>query len=234
MERPDPPTSTEISHAPCTSGWRQWLPAAAAALFIGILSAEAVSRIDDWIFSDVPLYASPSRDRDLTIQETWGIRGRPHGHYRRWALNSHGFLGPEATAEPVGQRVMVLGASETFGLYESKGNDYPAMLTGELKRNGNAAIEIVNAAVAGMSLPAMTVYWENWASKFKPSAVLVYPSSHFYLADTPPAPPISRSPLPPPPASGITSRFAERLQDQLRQIPLLRSIRAHLIVIKKC
>ncbi len=164
------------------------------------------------------------------VGETWGVRGRPNGHYRRWTLNSHGFLGPEITREPPretgSRRVMILGASETFGLYESKGQDYPSELAKQLKLDGKSGVEIVNAAVAGMTLPAMKIYWEQWASRFKPEIVLIYPSSHFYLSDEAPKPPVPTASKPVTTEPGFSLRFTERLVDQLRQFSLLRYLRA--------
>jgi lysophospholipase L1-like esterase len=205
---------------------RPWLAAAAIALAAG----EVAARLDDRLFADTPLLANPDRARDLLVQETWGFRGRPNGAYKRWQLNSFGFSGPEIAELPAGRRIMVLGASETFGLYESKGKDYPAQLAAELVRRRRGDIEVVNAGVAGMTLPSLTVYWQQWASRFKPDTVLVYPSAHFYLdAQVPRAPqgpqnaePLARTDLP--------SRFAMRLRDHLRQTSVVKAARAWLAV----
>src|SRR5262245_51943022 len=60
-------------------------------LAIALLAAEMASRLDDWLFADVALLAAPDRERDLMTPEPWGFRGKPHGVYRKWRLNAHGF-----------------------------------------------------------------------------------------------------------------------------------------------
>lgn len=204
------------------------------ALAVCLLAGEVASRLDDRIFSDIPLLSNPDRGRQLLVPEPWGVRGKPHGSFRKWQLNSEGFLGPELAADFNGTRLMLLGASETFGLYESKGHDYPALLAAELKRREQAgtglSFEVINAAIAGMTLPSMTRYWENWASRIKPDVVVLYPSSHFYLDAEPPRPPPLLMNAAPLPLDAMPSRFAERMKDQLKQIPILRAARARILV----
>ncbi|HXI20921.1 MAG TPA: hypothetical protein VNH46_07550, partial [Gemmatimonadales bacterium] len=52
-----------------------------------------------------------------------------------------------------------------------------------------ACVEVVNAAVAGLSLPGVQELWENWASRFRPAVVVVYPSPAFYLSNRGPSAP---------------------------------------------
>ncbi len=195
------------------------------ALAVTLLAAEITARLDDRLFNETPILSNPDREHDLLQAEPWGYRGKPYGLYRRWQLNRHGFLGPEINETASGKRIMVLGASETFGLYEAKGKDYPAQLAVELARLGNPDVEVVNAAIVGQAVPSITAHWVNWASRFKPDIVLIYPSSHFYLDVDPPRPAIPSTRATPhkPP---LQSRFAERLKDQAKQIPVLRSMRA--------
>ena len=195
-----------------------------------LLMAEVASRVDDLVFSGVPLGASPDRERDLLVQDEYGVRGRPHGRYQRWSLNSFGFRGPEIEYAPSKTRLMVLGASETFGLYESEGQEYPSNLQRELARAG-LDVEVINASVAGMALPSMIKYWDSWASRFRPQFVLLYPSPQFYL-DTEPPRAGTGSPEPRPP-SGMSSRFLARLKDQAKTSPLLRSVRTWWVVHRR-
>src|SRR5262245_49235229 len=202
-----------------------WFGAALTCL----AAAELMSRLDDYLFSDISPLASPDRERDLILQTPWGSRGKPNGHYRKWHVNEYGFLGPSLAQMPTGTRVMVLGASETFGLYESAGQNYPAKLSNELARRGRSDVEIVNAAMAGMALPTLKVYWNNWASAFRPSFVLLYPSAHFYLDnERPRASPVHATTDGPAVGLRVTSRFVERIVDKAKQMPLLRTLRSQL------
>lgn len=197
-------------------------------------AAEVTARLDDWLFGKVPLFASPHRWLDLNLVEAWGPRGRPHGMYRKWQLNSYGFLGAEISDRPAGRRIMVLGASESFGLYESRGNDYPhqlgRMLNGDSK--GQSSPEVVNASMAGLALPTMRIYWENWASKFGADTVLIYPAAHFYLDKEAPSHPVRLESPPPEPKRWPSPRIFERINDQLRTIWLIRYVRREFILYR--
>jgi hypothetical protein len=152
-----------------------------------LLGGEAAARLDDWLRLGVPLLASPDRESALVVAEPWGQRGRPDGQFRKWKLNAFGFRAPslDLVPDPARSRILVLGASETFGLYEPAGKEYPAQLAGLVQER----YEVVNVALAGMALPSMLAYWDHWASRFGAGKVLLYPSPLFYLDDKPPGPP---------------------------------------------
>lgn len=199
---------------------------AGLALLLFLLGAEASARLDDWLHQDTPLLASPDRVRELTVQDEHGIHGRPHGHFKKWKLNAFGFRSPaamERTPPPGVTRLLILGASETFGLHEGEGKEYPAQLTEQLQRDGIGEVEVVNAAMAGMTVHSQLAYWDQWAAQFRPHIVLVYPSPMLYLDDEPPHrwPRVSLNAEPP----ARTSRFADRLRDRVRRIALLRKLR---------
>jgi lysophospholipase L1-like esterase len=227
--REDPPAPTTLrqeGRGRLLTRLRPWL----GALLVALAAGELASRLDDWLFSDTPLLATPDRASDLLKPEPWGVRGRPDGRYRRWQLDGNGFASPQVGLEAKGRRVMVLGASETFGLYESKGKDYPAQLALELQKRGIRDIEVVNAAIAGLTLPWLETYWVNWASRFKPDVVLIYPSAHFYLDTEIPKPPVWHDPPQELPRTDLPSRLGMRFLDKARQFPPLRSARRHWIV----
>lgn len=220
------PTASSAGVSIMTRWLTLWL--GAIATFFG--AGEFAARIDDRLFSDVPVMANPVREIDLMVQEAWGARGRPNGHFRKWRLNKDGFLGPDISASTSATRLMVLGASETFGLYESPGRDYPAQLRAEFTGRGITDVEVINAGLAGMALPSMAAYWKGWASHFSPNLVLIYPSAHFYLNTEPPserppqAMPLQQSSRP------LRLRFMDRIADHLKQVPLFRRVRAFLVV----
>lgn len=150
-----------------------------------VITAEAVSRLDDAIRSGTPLLASPSFT-DLTISDSLGTRGRPFARYQKWKLNGAGFRGREVSLKPRPDciRVAVMGASETFGYAESPGKEFPSQLADSLSRTG--CYEVLNAAVTGLPLTGQVRLWENWVSRYQPSVVVIYGSPSFYLSDNPP------------------------------------------------
>ena len=184
-----------------------WLAFVAAVV---IIVAEAMSRVDDAIRSGIPLLASPSSS-DLTIQDSIGTRGRPFARYQKWRLNGAGFRGNEITLTPAPDctRVAVMGASETFGYYESPGKEYPAKLKDSLTRTG--CYEVINTAVTGLPLTGQIRLWDNWISRFQPNIVVIYASPAFYLANEPPQFAKPRQGI-----SGLRSTpFAPRLLDRI-------------------
>jgi hypothetical protein len=169
------------SSAHLSASARRWSGLVVLAL-VCVLSAELVARVDDYLRYGIPLSAVPDEGRDLTLRDSLGVRGRPHGRYRWWHLNAYGFRAPEMTPTPRPGcvRIVILGASETFGLYESPDMDYPAQLRSELAARG--CYEVVNAAIPGASLRSMLVLWRRWVSPFQPQIVVIYPNPSFYLS----------------------------------------------------
>jgi lysophospholipase L1-like esterase len=152
-------------------------------LVVFLLGGEVIARLDDTLFFGVPFFSNPTDD-DLTTHDWFGRRGRAHGQFGKWKLNSLGFRGPEITVEraPACARIVVLGASETFGYLESPGHEYPSLLARKLA--GRGCVEVVNAAVVGMIVGTMQGYWTNWVARLHPDVVLIYPSPLLYLGNT--------------------------------------------------
>ena len=199
----------------------------ALTLAVLLLGAEASARVDDWLHQDTPVLANPNRERALTVHDEHGMHGRPGGSFRKWKLNAFGFRTPEQMDKtpPTGKtRLMFLGASETFGLRESEGKEYPAQLSEQLRRDGVNDIEVVNAAMAGITIKSQVPYWEKWASQVRPQVVFIYPSPMLYLDDEPPRAPQGAAPAAPQ-ESVFASRFAERVNDALGRNPLIRKVR---------
>ncbi len=184
-----------------------------ALAVVCVLSAEVAARVEDRLRLGVPFLTTPDHDRDLIVHDELGIRGRPNGVFKKWHLNSYGFRGPEITVAPLPgcTRVMVLGASETFGLYESPDHEFPAELHAMLKERG--CYEVLNGAVPGMTLRTLITYWKNWGSRFSPAIVAIYPTPAFYLANNAPDYPEPRSGPPPPGPPWWTPRIIDRAKD---------------------
>ncbi len=183
---------------------------AVAVMFL--FAAEVAARVEDRLRLGVELFAVPDHDRDLILHDAIAVRGRPNGRFKKWALNNFGFRNAEMAKDPPEEcvRVMVLGASESFGLYESQGKEYPAQLQGILR---SGCYEVVNAAITGLTVRAIIQLWNRWGSEFAPDVVVVYPTPAFYLANNPPddpRPPSGPVPAGPPP---WTLRLIDRARD---------------------
>lgn len=139
-----------------------------------ITTIEMASRIDQWWTYGAPILGVYTYDTALFATDDFGIHGRPNGRYEKWHLNAFGFRGDEITLEKLSDRVRIacIGASETFGFYEKPGNEWPRRLEQDLLKEG-VEVEVINAAIAGMSLPQRIQHLKNRLFRFKPDVVIV-------------------------------------------------------------
>jgi hypothetical protein len=180
---------------------------------VSVATAELAARVDDRIRIGVPITHTTDETVDLRVVDSAGFHGRPHGRYHQFALNNFGFRGPDMTPRPAPgcTRILVLGASETMGYYETSGKEYPAQLRDSLRSYG--CYEVVNAGIPGMSLKSIITFWNAYANRFGAAMVLVYASPVFYLSNDVPGWP--HVPVPPPAQASapFRPRLIERAQN---------------------
>lgn len=193
----------------------RWL--LAGVVFVAVL--EVCIRVEDRTRWDAPLLGPYSHDL-LTATDSIGRRNRPDTQFEKWTVNRWGFRGPEIEMTPPQnkRRIAVVGASETFGLYESQGHEFPAQMQNMLDRLDPGAFQVVNTAVPGASPPHMADYYQRWVSRFKPDVVVIYPSAAFYLDNNPPRlpskPPRLRDPMD---ENRYDLRVVSRLENKLKR-----------------
>jgi hypothetical protein len=155
-------------------------------VFVSVLEVSA--RIDDRLVFGTPLLVNPTVS-DLQIVDETGIHGRPHARFQKWHMNSLGVQGPETTLhKPRGAfRVVVLGASESFGPYESPGMCFSDQLQRLLAERLVQRVEVLNASLPGMSLPRVIEFCEERLPSLQPDIVAYYPNPVTYLAEMPPS-----------------------------------------------
>jgi hypothetical protein len=185
-----------------------------------LLGLEGGTRLDDWVRFDVPLTARPVGVDDLLTRDSTGMHGRPSSHFRKWRMNALGMRGPEprfgvAVGAP---RVLVAGASETFGLLESPGAEWPAQLQARLTDAcGPTRPDVLNAAFAGMSLPTVAQDLTRRGAALSPAWFVYYPTPAQYLEVERPAPATPDTSTPAgAPLPAFRWRVTSRLRDQLR------------------
>jgi hypothetical protein len=153
----------------------------AAVVFVAALEASA--RLDDWIVYGAPPLGVYS-DANLYENDGLGKHGKPFGGYRKWQLNEFGYRGPRV--EPDRVHIACFGASETFGLYESEGHEYPRQLERELNaRVGRTVYQVVNVAYPGQMIPTATLRVPQVVARLHPKLALIYATPSFYV-DMPP------------------------------------------------
>lgn len=185
-------------------------------------SAELASRVDDWLRDGVSPLISPNFDRDLfETTEDGERRGKPLGRYKHWHLNSMGIRGPEIALQPSANRtrVLLIGSSETFGMYESPGMDFAAQLRSILA--SPREYDVINTALPGMTVDTARRAYSRRFARLKPHIVVIYVSPLFYLNAASPEPQISHRrdktpPNPPAPLNAVSLIDNSRLIQRLR------------------
>jgi lysophospholipase L1-like esterase len=152
------------------------------SLALFFLSAELVTRVQDWRLHDVPFKATPDTNSELKTRVNGLLMGRPQASFGKYQLDSNGFreVAGAATVPADCPRIFLIGASETFGVFESPGKEYASVLQRKLNA-AHRCLRLVNTAVAGMSLTSQLRYWDEHLVQLRPAAVVIYPSPQFYL-----------------------------------------------------
>jgi len=123
----------------------------------------------------------------LKYEDEYGRRNRPNYSFEKWHINKYGFRGADfsISKREDEKRIVFLGASETFGMYESPDMEYVSQFR-RLLTNSKPEWTVINAASPGLKIPQMTKLYRNFIQKFKPDIVVIYPSPVFYLDFDPP------------------------------------------------
>lgn len=199
------------------------LARAGGATVVALLVAEAAVRAWDAVAYGAPVWSPYTSQAELVVVDPTGAHGIPGAQYRKWRMNALGMRGPDARSRsaPGVVRVVTLGGSETFGNYEAFGREFPRQLEESLRRatarrcpdERVAGVEVLNAAVPGLSLAAMAVVLPARVAALRPDVVVVYPSPEYYLYDRAPHPERGSEPAAAPGARGA---LAPRLRPVAR------------------
>jgi lysophospholipase L1-like esterase len=171
---------------------------------------EVAARLEDW-WSDGASPFKPYSIDTLFQASQLGREGVPHARFGKWRMNGMGFRGEEPLADR--ERVLVFGASETFGQYESPGHEYPQVLSRELEVVAPGVYDVVNAALPGMRIGRMA-YLDRALERTRPRFVVIYPSPANYIGTEEPFCHRPTAPVPSGASGGDHLRILGRL-DQL-------------------
>lgn len=202
----------------------RYIGRSAVLLIVFALAMEISCRLDDAIRFGTPFFSPVESESELLVRDATGEHGRPYARYGKWVINNVGMRGPDVDpSKPSGTvRVVTAGASETFGLYESPGREFPRQLEDTLRRRcaGGPRIEVLNAAIFGMSLPSLDQDLRLRVRQLHPDAVVLYPTPVQYLNDGVPTPaePDSSASERLPFRDALYPRAIERLRTQFKQL----------------
>lgn len=173
------------------------------------LTLEFCARLDDWWVQGAdPL--KPYTINTLFKASDLGREGVPNAKFGKWHINSMGYRGPEP--QPDRTNILTFGASETFGLYESAGKEYPRQLESKLNED-QARFNVVNIALPGIRIGRVS-YLTAAIQKTQPKYVIIYPSPANYIGADQPF--CHKEPVPVPPEKGIGDTI--RLYGKVEQL----------------
>jgi lysophospholipase L1-like esterase len=188
---------------------------------IFVLVLEFCARVDDALSYGAAFWPPYNREI-LEMRDSIGKRGRPGARYQKWQLNSLGYRGPELRSGTT--RIACFGASETFGLYEAEGQEYPRQLERQLNaRFGGNMFQVVNVAYVGETVATATLRVPEIVDQIHPAYAILYPSAAAYIwlpwvrEGPAPAPATSALPDTTPPPVRFEWRIRERFRNLLKQ-----------------
>ena len=177
------------------------------ALLLFGLTLECCARLDDLIRYDAPFFENYTYDAMFTV-DSLGRTGKPNASYRDYHLNSLGYRGPEL--RPGGIRVICIGASETFGLYEDPGKEFPRQIEADLNSGSHSDdYQVVNAGLVGQTIATAAIRIPQYVEKVHPRFAVIYPTPANYIW----LPWIQRAPATQPTAQ---AKFESRALDKIR------------------
>jgi lysophospholipase L1-like esterase len=166
-------------------------------LAVAGLVLEGAARLDDRVRWGAPLLGRYDPEVLRAVDRAGYPRNVPGASFEKWRINHLGFRGPELgpAAPPGAVRIACLGQSESFGLYEGEGGEWPARLQQLLGQRA----EVVNASVVGLGRGGRAAYLADRVLPLHPDVVVLYVN---VLAELPP--------LPAPPGPGAAAPGAPR------------------------
>jgi len=152
---------------------------AGVSLALFFLSLEVCARVEDRINYGAPLLGPYSVEKLRGTADGMPCNV-PNVRFEKWRNNNLGFRGPDVAVEKpaAAVRVVCLGASETYGLFETPGKEWPAQLQELLA--GDKRYQVINGAVVGLNLANYRGYLEKHLLPLKPDVVLICMNPLFY------------------------------------------------------
>jgi len=145
---------------------------------LALATLDIAARIDDAVTEGAAFWQPYTLDALFRPSE-FGREGIPGKRYGKWQMNQLGYRGPE----PVPGRINVVtfGASETIGLYESPGKEYPRQLETLLNANPSGPqYNVVNLGLFGMRI-GRTSYLVRGIEQTQAKVAIIYPSPANYF-----------------------------------------------------
>lgn len=161
-----------------------WIPFLLRVVIVFII-LEVAARVDNYIEFNANVLSPYTRELTILQVDEFGETGKPNTRFKKWRINNVGFRGNDINLRLPAPafRVMALGASETFGIYEDEGFEWPAQLLKRLQ-NRVTGFDLINASFGGTGYVFAKLvkrFERTLLSKFKPNVLLIYSTPMSYL-----------------------------------------------------
>jgi lysophospholipase L1-like esterase len=116
------------------------------------------------------------RFTSILTENSNGIqRNIPNKRYWRWEINELNFRGRAIELEKKKSqiRIVCLGASETFGYYESKGKEWPSQL-GKILKDKFPRVEVINVSGKGLYPTHKKEFVKKYILPLQPDILILY------------------------------------------------------------
>ncbi|HEU5399947.1 MAG TPA: hypothetical protein VFU86_01245 [Terriglobales bacterium] len=176
------------------------------------LTLELCARVDDLIRYGAPFLSNYTYDSMFTVDAV-GRTGKPNSRFRDYRLNSLGFRGPEL--RPGGVRIVCIGASETFGLYEDPGDEFPRQIERDLNQAaGTDRFQVVNTGLVGQTIRTATRRIPQYVEEIHPRFAVIYatPANYIWLPWVINAPAVQNDPQP-----QFQLRSVDKIRDAIKR-----------------
>ena len=150
---------------------------------IAAVTWEACTRIQDQVTLGVPALSLRYEAPAIYAYDARGVHGIPFAHDGKFRINSIGFRSPELVPER--ETILCLGASETFGIAETDGKEYPRQLERRLNEAHPGRYQVVNGALPGERIEDIEVTLARTLKTTRPKYAILYasPGSAIWTAE---------------------------------------------------
>jgi lysophospholipase L1-like esterase len=147
----------------------------AGHVLVAGLCLELAARLDDRLSHGAPFWSRYDAGIIRSTDAEGLVRNVPGARFEKWQINALGFRGEAIALEkPAGRRrIACLGQSESFGLYEREGGEWPARLARLLSANHRDA-EVINASVVGLGRDMRQRYIDKYVLPLRPDVLVLY------------------------------------------------------------
>ncbi len=145
---------------------------ASVTIIVFLATIELCSRIEDAVRYGAPFLGEYSSDHLRSTDSEGIVHNVPNASFEKWHNNRFGFRGLDFDFKdrPGALKVACMGTSESYGLYESPGKEWPSQLGTMLDEK---KFLVFNASIPGLDLSKYRSYLDKYVLPYSPDVVVL-------------------------------------------------------------